>query len=320
MPKVSLYESLWRGIRRSVTADQAVQWIGQGGGAFRCAGHLEAVCEEVDGVPEGLVEALRGGNTLEQVFEAIRDSRGELFQLIWFLECVGATTRLGGVDRTEVLEALEAQAEPVEHAVSRSRQKTRKTPAPAPAPAPAEERAPISISIENKEQHVEALPPEKGTGLEELGKGDDVAVQDWSEKEFPDNRENALSRAEDLMGIGAFGAALSFLEDARFSDPNNADILAALGWAHFKSSGGEDSGEAEDYIDLALTFKGNHPKALEYRARICLEKGEIEKARGLVGRLLSTEPKNRWAKAQQRQLGSTQKSKKGFGFWRGKNK
>ena len=74
------------------------------------------------------------------------------------------------------------------------------------------------------------------------------------------------------MGIGAYGGALSFLEDARFADPNNADILAALGWAHFKASGGEEFTEAEDYVGLALTFAPEHPRALEYRARLHLGK------------------------------------------------
>lgn len=313
LPSVSLYGALWRGVKRMVTADQAVQWVGQGGGEFRCAVHLESVCSAIEEGPQGLVEVLKSGRTLEQVFEAVEDTRGELFQFLWFLECVGAVSRLGGVERATVLSSFDAPDAPEEHQVRRPQRAKKQKKAVVDSPKDSSDRPANTRSAPlTEEPHSEPY----------IGKGEDVSIGDWKEKEVPDNRGLALGRAEELMGIGAFGAALSFLEDARFADPNNADILAALGWAHFKASGGEEFTEAEDYIGLALTFSPSHPRALEYRARLHLEKGEIQEARDLVTRLLAVEPKNRWGKAQQRQLGdkSSGKSKRGFGFWRGRGK
>ena len=315
LPEVSLYAALWRGVQRTVTADQAVQWVSQGGGAFRCAVHLDSVCGEIADAPEGLVDVLKEGRTLEQVFEAAQDTRGELFQFLWFLECVGAISRLGGVDRALVLASFEAPTAAEEHRVKRLPKGRKEEVGPSSSSRAVESSVPAADSL-HSDFSPEASPDPP------IEKGEDVPVGEWREKEVPDNRGQALKRAEDLMGIGAYGGALSFLEDARFADPNNADILAALGWAHFKASGGEEFTEAEDYVGLALTFAPEHPRALEYRARLHLEKGEADQARGIVARLIAIEPKNRWAKAQLRQLGekSGGKGKRGFGFWRGRNK
>ena len=165
---------------------------------------------------------------------------------------------------------------------------------------------------------VDEPPLEKAVDEPLLEKGEDVPISDWTEKEVPENTGMSLDRADDLMGIGAYAAALSFLEDARFAEPNNANVLAALGWAHFQASGGENFEEAEEYIDLSLTFDSKNQKGLEYRARIALEKGEMDKARQAVEFLAKINPKNRWAKAQLRQLGSAVETKRGFGFWRRK--
>lgn len=262
MPEAGTFSAIWRGVRKSVSADSAVQALSEGGGSFRCADSLSGILGCLPAVPEGLGPALREGGTLEQIFERVRDSSGELFQLIWFLESVGAVSRLGGVGTGVIAEA-----------------------------------------------------PSQSVPLE---KGEDVPVLDWKEKDVPENHGMSLDRADDLMEIGAYAAALSFLEDARFTEPNNPNVLAALGWAHFQATGGEEFEEAEGYVDLALTFDSNHAKSLEYRCRIALEKGDMDKARIAVERLVQIEPKNRWAKRQIRQLGTGEKPKRGFGFWRRK--
>lgn len=316
LPEVSLHAALWRGIQRTLSADQALQQVSQGGGMFRCEDHLEAVCAAIEDAPQDLVKVLREGRTLEQVFEAVQDTRGELFQFLWYLECSGVVSRLGGIDRSAVLKCFDQPIEVAEHRVQRPPSRGRPLENTSDSSAA---RVEISESPVEEKRSAASLSPSEGP---QIGKGEDLQVEEWTQKEVPENRGQALKRAEDLMGIGAFGAALSFLEDARFADPNNADILAALGWAHFKASGGEEFTEAEDYIGLALTFAPQHARALEYRARLHLEKGEAEQARHLVSRLLQAEPKNRWAKAQQRQLGekSGGKGKRGFGFWRGRGK
>jgi tetratricopeptide (TPR) repeat protein len=262
MPEAGTFPAIWRGVRKSVSADHAVQALSEGGGAFRCADSLSEILSSLPAVPEGLASALRKGSTLEQVFERVRDPSGELFQLIWFLESVGAVSRLGGVGSGPI---AEPSTEPV---------------------------------------HLE--------------KGEEVPVSDWKEKDVPENHGMSVTRADDLMKIGAYAAALSFLEDARFAEPNNPNVLAALGWAHFQATGGEEFEEAESFVDLALTFDSKHVKGLEYRGRIALEKGDTDKARIAVERLVQIDPKNRWAKAQIRQLGTGKEAKRGFGFWRRK--
>jgi hypothetical protein len=253
-PVASVFSALWRGVRKSVSADAAVQALSGDQGVFRCKESLSDILYSLPSVPEALEPVLRDGCTLEQVFERVPDPSGELFQLIWFLESSGALCR-----------AAEVAVEPV---------------------------------------HLE--------------KDEAVPVLDWKEKDVPENREMSLDRADDLMKIGAYAAALSFLEDARFAEPNNPNVLAALGWAHFQATGGEEFEEAEAFVDLALTFDANHAKGLEYRGRLALEKGDTAKARIAVERLAELEPKNRWAKAQMRQLGAGKSSKSGFGFWRRK--
>ena len=334
-PEGSLFSSTWKGIRRSVSADQAVGWIQSGGGAFRCEASLEKICTELGDVPDGLIDGLKEGMTLEQLFDRVKDPAGELFQLVWFLECSGAISRLGGVDRTDVCAELDelgkiSQKPGPRKAASARRRRTgapkdvervsgATTPASVVSEAP--QSSPVVSGGDHNEQSNAGLGDTAGPVTGDapiLGKGQEEPVVAWAEKDVPDNRELSYGRAAELMQIGAFAAALSFLEEARFSEPNNPSILADLGWVHFKVSGGEDFQEAEDYVGLALTFEANHPKALEYAGRLALEKGEVEKALGHIQRLASVDPKNRWAKAQIRQLGSAKTGKRGFGFWRRK--
>lgn len=265
LPEANLHAAVWRGVRKAVTADVALQSLSERGGAFRCADLLPVVCKALPSLPDGLEQALSEGNTLEQLFARVRDNSGELFQLVWYLENAGAITRGSGIS-----------------------------------------------SESDEDVHLD-----KGEDVH-LGKGDDVPISEWTEKEVPENSGMSLDRADDLMKIGAYAAALSFLEDARFTEPNNADVLAALGWAHFQATGGENFEEAEEYVDLALTFDSKNQKGLEYRARIALEKGEMDKARNAVELLAKIDPKNRWAKAQLRQLGAANEAPRGFGFWRRK--
>jgi tetratricopeptide (TPR) repeat protein len=280
MPKANLYAALWKGVRKSVSADAAVQALAGRSGAFRCEKSLAAICSEIEMLPEGLEQGFRDGKTLEQIFEKLRDPAGELFQLVWFLECTGAVSRADAADSKQIYEEPDV---PQSHEVHRPN----------------------------------TAAPVEGEAIS-LGKGQDVPLSDWQDKEVPDNRGMSMGRADELMKIGAYAAALSFLEEARFMEPNNPDVLAVLGWAHFQATGGEEFDEAEGFIDLALSFDERHIKALEYRGRLALEKGEVDRARIMVERLAEADPKNRWAKAQMRQLGANQGSKRGFAFWRRK--
>jgi tetratricopeptide (TPR) repeat protein len=280
MPKANLHAALWMGVRKSVSADAAVQALAGRSGAFRCEKSLASICSEIKILPEGLEEGFRDGKTLEQLFEQLRDPAGELFQLVWFLECTGAVSRADAADSKQIYEEPDV---PQSHEVHRPN----------------------------------TAAPVEGEAIS-LGKGQDVPLSDWQDKEVPDNRGMSMGRADELMKIGAYAAALSFLEEARFMEPNNPDVLAVLGWAHFQATGGEEFDEAEGFIDLALSFDERHIKALEYRGRLALEKGEVDRARIMVERLAEADPKNRWAKAQMRQLGANQGSKRGFAFWRRK--
>jgi hypothetical protein len=101
-----------------------------------------------------------------------------------------------------------------------------------------------------------------------------------------------------LIEDGDFETAFVHLQKLRDADPSSPDILAALGWAAWRSEahGTNAYDGPEDFLLLALTFDPEHPKSLEYFARIAIETGDIESARNRLLQVLQADPDAGWAR------------------------
>ena len=92
--------------------------------------------------------------------------------------------------------------------------------------------------------------------------------------------------------------------------------MAALGWSAWRTGnlGTNAYDGPEDYLLLALTFDAEHPRALEFYARIAIEKGEKENARNRLLQLLKASPDAPWAQAALDELTPTG-NKGGLRLW-----
>ena len=102
------------------------------------------------------------------------------------------------------------------------------------------------------------------------------------------------------MEAGAYDRALSILHQLRMENPSDPDVLAELGWCAYKT--GAEGDAPEEFLLLATTFAGKHLKAIEYLARIALDRGETETVRRRLTKLTRLDPQNRWARRTLRNL------------------
>jgi hypothetical protein len=109
--------------------------------------------------------------------------------------------------------------------------------------------------------------------------------------------EKGLSKALKSIADEDFDQAYRLLSDVRKEKPSCPETLAALGWSAWRTGnlGTNAYDGPEDFLLLALTFDANHPKALEYYARIAIEKGETDNARNRLLQLLKAAPESPWA-------------------------
>jgi len=107
-----------------------------------------------------------------------------------------------------------------------------------------------------------------------------------------------LAGALAAMANDDFDGAYVKLLEVRNLLPSCPDTLAALGWSSWRSGhhGTNAYDGPEDFILLALTFDPEHPKALEYFARIAIDKGNIDDARNRLLQVLQVSPADPWAK------------------------
>ena len=107
------------------------------------------------------------------------------------------------------------------------------------------------------------------------------------------------SRARRLVDEGQFTAAIPLLQRARMDNPSDADTLADLGWAIYKTLGGghpDDEDSPDDFVRLALTFEPSNARALEYWARMAIEGGDSDEARRRLKGLVKVHPETGWAR------------------------
>jgi len=129
--------------------------------------------------------------------------------------------------------------------------------------------------------------------------------------------EAGLKRALKSIADSDFDTAYRLLGNVRKERPSCPDTLAALGWTAWRTQnlGTNAYDGPEDFLLLALTFDAGHPKALEYYARIAIEKGEKENARNRLLQVLKATPEAPWAREALDELNPKGKGKSGMRLW-----
>ena len=129
-------------------------------------------------------------------------------------------------------------------------------------------------------------------------------------------------KGRELINKGQFKEAANILEAARVENPSDPSILADLGWARWKARiWGQEEDAPEEFLRLALTFEPQNVRALEFMARIAIDKGEKEKAQKILKRILKITPSSDWARSALLSLQKGQRSEtvtRKRGFWRDK--
>ena len=120
-----------------------------------------------------------------------------------------------------------------------------------------------------------------------------------------------------FISNGDFDAAYALLTKVRRALPSCPNTLAALGWSAWRTGnlGTNAYDGPEDYLLLALTFDAQHAQALEYYARIAIEKGEKENARNRLLQLLKASPDSSWAQEALDELTPKGTNKGGLRLW-----
>lgn len=126
-----------------------------------------------------------------------------------------------------------------------------------------------------------------------------ATIPKTSSKAENDQKGNTLHpdhlKARELMAKNKHKEALVLLKQVRVDNPSDPDIMADLGWATWNLQGAKN-GDAEEFLRLAITFDDRHLLALEYLAKVLVEKGDLDTARVLIQRLMKLSPDSVWAK------------------------
>lgn len=131
------------------------------------------------------------------------------------------------------------------------------------------------------------------------------------------NPAQDLASAQAFIDDGDFDSAYALLTRIRRVRPSCPDTLAALGWSAWRTGnlGTNAYDGPEDYLLLALTFDAGHPRALEFYARIAIEKGEKENARNRLLQLLKASPDSPWAQDALDELTPNSSTKGSLRLW-----
>lgn len=105
-----------------------------------------------------------------------------------------------------------------------------------------------------------------------------------------------LREARYVLERGDYSKAVAMLKHLRVQRPSDAGVLADLGWAVWKASAETEREQAEEYLQIATTFAARDARAREFLARIALDAGDVEAARGRLELLLQITPDAAWAK------------------------
>ena len=255
-----------------------------------------------------------------EISDALGLSPDRVAAMLWLLEATGWARR---AHPPAALIPLETVA--VIHAGTLPELPHPSAPEPEPAPAPA--RTPATQP--RSSQPVPATPPKAQAptpgprAAEPAPPSARPSPTPSINKETVDaprkpslDPEQGLTRALKSIADDDFDQAYTLLTIVRKEKPSCPKTLAALGWSAWRTGnlGTNAYDGPEDFLLLALTFDANHPKALEYYARIAIEKGETENARNRLLQLLKAAPESPWAEEALSAL-SPKGKKSGMRLW-----
>ena len=260
----------------------------------------------LDWLPDDMLDiqsVLGQGHTRNEMAEAISCDPDRLAALLWLLEAAGWLRR----------------AQPPAALIPLG---TVATIQAGQAPAPAEEvAAPQRPTAPTKQRpakpapKVLATPPEPSVAAPKRAPKPPASKPKATPPAPVMDSESILRSAITSLDAQDFDTAYPLLIDARKKRPSCPDTLAALGWAAWRTGnlGTNAYDGPEDFLLLALTFDAKHPKALEYYARIAIDKGEIETARNRLLQVLQVSPDAMWAKEALEESGASRKG--GIRLW-----
>ena len=175
--------------------------------------------------------------------------------------------------------------------------------APTPTPAPTPKATPKPVPSPREPAQATKPAPAPAVSKPTAPTSTPVSAERIEKKTIEVSRkpsidpEQGLTKALKAIAVEDFDQAYRLLTGVRKEKPSCPETLAALGWSAWRTGnlGTNAYDGPEDFLLLALTFDANHPKALEYYARIAIEKGETENARNRLLQLLKAAPESPWA-------------------------
>jgi hypothetical protein len=230
-----------------------------------------------------------------------------LASLLWILEATGWTHRsqapaalepLGTIAMLTVSDSPDAPpTESTPAARPAAVQAAAQTPAHRQPPSPQQQTQPPKTAsstapLQKPTPRKTAAPPARAKPKPIPKK---VAAPKKAAKLSPAKR---LQQALESVNSEDFDGAYTQLVSIRKERPSCPNTLAALGWCAWKTGnlGSNAYDGPEDYLLLALTFDAEHPKALEYYARIAIDQEQTETARNRLLQVLKVNPTSSWAK------------------------
>jgi len=243
------------------------------------------------------------GHTREMMAETIACDADRLAAMLWLLEASG------WVNRT----APPAALIPLGIVATIQSGQTQPMATPAPTPQPPVQRQPSASQTATPKAQAKATSkvatksaPAKLTAKKTVAK--------VTPKKSVDSK-TVLEKALRALNENDFDNAYPLLIESRKQRPSCPDTLAALGWTAWRTGnlGTNAYDGPEDFLLLALTFDAKHPKALEYYARIAIDKGEKETARNRLLQVLQVTPDATWAKDELDASGASRKG--GMRLW-----
>ena len=262
------------------------------------------------------------GITRDDIAEALSIDPDRIAAMLWLLEATGWTRRshppaallpLGKVATIQAgLEPEPALEAP--QSLPKTKAATRTTAAPKTETTTKARAAP---QVAPKAVAPKAAAPKKATPKKATPKAVASGQPAVPPAAAPTiDPKKALDKALRAVADSDFDTAYRLLSNIRKDRPSCPYTLAALGWTAWRTEnlGTNAYDGPEDFLLLALTFNAAHPKALEYYARIAIEKGEKENARNRLLQVLKATPNAPWAEEALAEL-NPKGGKSGLRLW-----